>query len=563
MSLHSGGPGGYNRVVNVKSLAAIAAVFAAALATASITSCATSAGSTLGKVLGAEGTTQPEKPPAEPPASKQGLEFVSDPDRAEVWVDGTFKGLTPFIADDITQGWHRVTLRKEGYHETSTWLQFNSSYMLYQTSLSRITGFIQAAVSPPGAVITVGDIAVTSALQELPVGSYTMLVRAFGYADHSEAVIISEKAVTEVSVTLSPAPFAVTALSLPRPLVNPDNPGVLGTTEARFSVTGPGTGRIEVFDAQSNLVFSSSLSEFTTWDQGFRWDLRDSRGAAVPDGDYKISVTGQGSDGSGPSFRDAVLHVDRTVKVAPRTVWSGSSGLLYAPVAEVLPPGDFQASVILAAYSEGPIFRAPIMIGLRAGLGDRIEVDASGGIVPSSAAVPFVLGAAMRWNFLTPRSDFGLSAALEGKLSFQYDPSTAVEGILPTDTFANFTGASVGVPLQLSLGRVSLLASAGLTASLWYPYRTQSLQPFAWFYVRSGIMLDLGEATAGISASARTAPLFSGIFSLGTPVPVQLAAELHWLIPGTQILLSGVAAGEFDTPTSYYIMGGGGLGFLY
>jgi len=245
-------------------------------------------------------------------------------------------------------------------------------------------------------------------------------------------------------------------------------------------------------------------------------------------------------------------------------VWSGSSGLMYAPVAEVLPPGDFQASVILAAFSDGPVFRTPIMIGVRAGIGDRIEVDASGGIIPSSVAVPFALGAAVRWNFLSPRSDVGLSGALEGKVSFQYDSSVGNESILSTDTFADFTGVSVGVPLQLSLGRVSLLASAGFTTSLWYPYRQQLVQLFGWFYLRSGIMFDFGPATAGVSASARTAPLIpDAAFALGTPVPVQVAAEIHWLIPDTQILVSGVVAGEFDTPTSYYLMGGGGLGFLY
>ena len=77
-------------------------------------------------------------------------------------MDGNYKGLTPFIVDDITQGWHRLTLRKTGYYEVTTWLQFTSDYMLYQTSMVEITGFLQVEVFPPDSIVTVGSITVTS-----------------------------------------------------------------------------------------------------------------------------------------------------------------------------------------------------------------------------------------------------------------------------------------------------------------------------------------------------------------------------------------------------------------
>ncbi len=548
----------------MKRAAVIALMVLASLSAALLVSCATSSGSTAGKVISREGPTPPpEKPPAEPPAAKQGLEIVTVPDRAEIWIDGTYKGLSPFIVDDIGQGWHRLTLRKQGYYEATSWVQFTSDYMLYQATLTQITGFLQLNVTPPDAIVTLGSTTVTPGLQEVPVGTYVLLARVFGYADVTEQVTISERAVTNVSVALQPTPFAVSSLAITRPVVNPENPGLLGTVQARFTVTGPGTGRVEVLDGTSEVVFSRELPEFTTWDQEFSWNLRDSHGAAIPDGSYSVRVTGQGGDGAEPSSRDAAFTVDRTAKVAPRTVWSGTSGLMYAPVAEVLPPGDFQAAVILAAYSQGSVFRAPIMIGVRGGLGDRVELDASGGIIPSSVATPFALGVAARWNFLSPSSDYGLAAALEAKASFQYDSSLTGGGILATDTFTDFTGLSVGAPLQLVLGRVSVLASLGLTLSPWYPYGAPSSGPYAWLYLRSGVLVDFGDVSAGISGAARTQPLPGGFTALGSQVPFQLAAEVHWLLPGTQILISGVAAGEFDNFSNYYIMGGAGLGFLY
>jgi hypothetical protein len=87
-------------------------------------------------------------------------------------------------------------------------------------------------------------------------------------------------------------------------------------------------------------------------------------------------------------------------------------------------------------------------------------------------------------------------------------------------------------------------------------------------YLRAGVMLDLGEVTAGISASTRTQPLPGGVAFMGWPAPIQAGAEIHWLIPGTRLLISAMAAGEYEPATartaeSYYFMGGGGLGFLY
>ncbi|MGA2764312.1 MAG: PEGA domain-containing protein [Spirochaetia bacterium] len=543
--------------------ATLGALLALGLAGVLLASCATSSGSTLGTVTVSEGSSPPpEKPPTEPPTSKQGLEVVSDPDRAEIWIDGDYKGLTPFIVTDIPQGWHRLILRKSGYREASSWVQFTSDYMLYQTTLVEIKGFLQIDVTPPDSIVTVGSSTLPAGLQQLPVGSYAVVVRAFGYADYKEYVTISENAVTNLSVALQPTPFQIGEISLPHRVINPDSPGILGNAEVAFSVTGPGTGHVEVYDPASQLVYGRDLPEFTTWNQTFRWDVHDNAGNALADGAYRLVVSGQGSDGES-SQQETTLKVDRTLKIAPRSVWSGSSGLLYAPVAEVLPEGDFQASVLGAAYSDGAVFRAPVSLGIRMGIGSRLEVDAMGAIIPSSVALPFALSAAVRWNLLSPHSEVGLEAAVEAKASFQYDTSPTGGNVLLTDTFANFTGLDVAVPLQLVLGPVSVLGSAGLIGSLWTPYGSTSPSPVAWLYLRAGLMADIASVTAGVSATVRTQPLLSGIAAIGWPVPLQLGAEAHWLVPGSRILVSAILAGEFDSRSSYYFMGGGGLGFLY
>jgi hypothetical protein len=82
-------------------------------------------------------------------------------------------------------------------------------------------------------------------------------------------------------------------------------------------------------------------------------------------------------------------------------------------------------------------------------------------------------------------------------------------------------------------------------------------------YVRAGVLLDLGSVTAGISASTRTQQLPGGYAFLSSPIPFEAGAEIHWLVPGTRLVVSGIFAGEYQDSNNYYFMGGAGLGFLY
>jgi hypothetical protein len=543
-----------------------------------LASCATSKGTTLGTVTAAEaGGGQVGNPPSRPsarpapnpPQTKQGLEVVTDPDNAEVWIDGAFRGLSPYIAEDLPHGWHKITLRKTGYYETSGWADFESDYMLYQASLVQMIGYLQISVTPPNSVISVSGQAISPGLNTLAVGDYSLLVRSFGFSDYQESITIQEKSVTTLSVTLQPAEFSISSLSVPKSGINPDNPGLLGALDVNLFVTGPGTGELRILNEGSVEVFSKSLPEFTTWDQSFSWNVRDSSGNALPDGTYTLAVTAHGDGSETQVERETAVRVDRTLKVAPRSVWSGSAGLLYVPVAEVLPAGDYQVSFLGAGIVAGENFRAPAQLGARVGIGQSFEIDASAGLIVSSVATPFTASASAKYNFLSLHGSSGTSSAVLAKLTVQYNPLVTGGEVLMTDTFANFTGLSVEVPFQLTLGAMNLMLSAGATGSLWYPYRfrsdlvTPELGAVAWLYLRGGAFLETGSLMLGVSASTRTEPLPGGVAFLSSPIPFQLGAEAHWLIPGTRLLVSAILAGENQDSNNYYIMGGVGLGFLY
>jgi hypothetical protein len=229
----------------------------------------------------------------------------------------------------------------------------------------------------------------------------------------------------------------------------------------------------------------------------------------------------------------------------------------------VLPAGDYQISFLGAGIAVGAEFRAPIQLGARIGIGERIEVDASAALIVSSDAAPFAASVSAKYNLLSPHGAYGTSSAVVAKFAVQYNPSIPGGGVLMTDTFANFTGLSIEVPFQLTLGAMNLILSAGATGSLWYPYRFNVQSAVGWLYLRGGVMLEAGSLMLGISASTRTEPLPGGIAFLSSSIPFQLGAEAHWLIPGTRLLLTAIMAGEYESTFGYYFMGGGGLSFLY
>lgn len=543
-----------------------------------LVSCATQSGSTLKAVTSVEsGSEKPEKPekPAPPQSKppdtspeKKGLEIVSTPSRSDVILDNNYRGRTPVLIENISPGRHLLQVSRDGYYGIARWINFTGDYMLYETTLNPITGFLNLSIQPAESHVTVADRRVSQGMTELPVGVYTLTVRAFGYADHRETVAVYERSLTTVDIALSPVDFAVTRISAVRQTVNPDNPGVLGSLEVGFSVSGPGSGEITVLDSASRTILSQGLPVFETWDQSYRWNCRDSDGRPLPDGSYTLRVSGRGTGAGEEQRAEIPVTLDRSQHTAPRALWSGGAGLLYAPSAEVLPSGGLQVSFLAAAFSDGLDLRAPAALAARIGLKGGIEIDAMADIIVEEDTTPYGGSFSARYSLSAPHGSFGFASALRAGVSLQFDPPA---GVLMNDTFANFSAISIGVPVELVAGPLHLLAAADVVATLWEPFAASADPALtSWMYLRAGLLLDFGQVVGGVSASFRTLPFAAGFPQIA--VPVQAGAEMHWLIPGTHILLSGILAAEFGNPSAatpaekwdgMYLMGGGGLGFLY
>jgi hypothetical protein len=536
-------------------LAAAMVILAAILSAAS---CATSSGILLDVVQHSEGADQTTTPP-EPPAELKGLEIRTDPEGASVWLNNRYEGTTPLVIEDLPAGTYRLLLKLEGYHEELAWLSYPGGPMRYQVSLDPVLGFVRVDVSPRDAEVTLDGRRVPPGITPVAIGSYDVRVRAFGYAEWVGRITVYENDVATVSVELEPTPFAIMPPVLTRSVVNPENPGLLGRLEVRFDVTGPGSAAAAIYDQDGGQVFRTDLPAFTTWSQRWAWHPT----ATLPDGEYVLVVTGTGDDGR-DARQETSFALDRSLRIAPRSTWSGGAGLLYAPTAEVLPGGSFQASLIgLANVDPGTgDFRAPVQLSFRTGLGANLELDAIAGAIFKDA-VPTVDGSvSLRWQAVAPSHPFGIGVALESKAALHGLPGL---GIPTTDTLANFSGLSLGVPLQFSAGSLILLFEPEIIFSAWqvdyFGAPATIPSPASWMYWRVGLMVDTGSFVAGVSASARSLPLPDGLFAID--LPVQAAAEFSMLVPDTHLLIGAAVAGEFGPPLGWYLMGGVSLGVLF
>lgn len=552
--------------------------FLLAMLLSGLLACSTTGGSLLGDAAESDREKRPSKSytsgqtedeeepdilPYESEDLETGLEIRSNPSNAGVYLDNRYMGVTPLILEDVDTGNHKLTLQKEGYYSESQWIRYSGEYQSYYITLEEITGFLKVDTLPPEAEINFGSSWLSAAkVHELAVGVYTIRVRAFGYREQGVAVRIFESRLTQLSVRLEEAPFSVDRLLSNRVRFNPRNGGLLGVARIRFQVSAFGRGQAVITDEGDRVVLTRDLGPFTTWEQGFEWNGLGPDRAPLPDGLYTVRI--EASGGGVQDTETLVIRIDSSIVLRFRSLWSGSAGSLYAPSPEILPGGGVQFSSLLLAHLSadggGTVVRAPVNLGLRAGLGSRnlFELDTSiGGIIgysEQSFYMPWFASAAFKASLLRTSGVVGFSSAAQAKLTYLN---------AYTDTLSNFTGFSLGLPTGVQLGPVSLLFSPELILAPWTVSYDSGLTPdrgvYGWAYGRFAVLLDLFPFSAAASMCLRTTSFHTG-FQLD--LPLQTALEAHWMIPNTQLFLSLAVAAEFESSDSFYVMGGAGLGIL-
>jgi hypothetical protein len=551
------------RNIRLSQAACLAAVLAGALA--ALTGCATARGDLYSDVRKSDTAAserlapREEKPVVEKPAS--GVRIVTSPSGATVTLGLEVVGLTPIVLEDLKPGNYRLALSKEGYRTVAVWLDYDGSPLVYVATLEELTGYVQVATEPPEAQVLVGAQLMPSEGFKMRVGAHDLTVRAFGYEERTLRIEVREDSLTSLKVALRPAPFAFAWLDATRTTINPRNFGNLGTTRISFRVTAPGSAELRIVDAAGGVVFEKSFPSLATWDHEVGWDGRDpTTGQVLPEGTYRVEIAGSAADGTAAPSRTLSVAIDTSAVIVFRSLVSGSAGLVYAPSPDVLPRGSAQVSALALAHADAATgtatYRIPAALGVRVGLGSA-EIDAEAGTYLSSGTVPGVVplfgSISARYVYARPSGPIGLEGAAGARLGYH---------ALSADTLTDFSGFSLSAPTRLKLAQVSLILTPEVTAS-WTAVSYGAAEPYGfrlWGYLRAGLLLDAGPVMLGISTALRLRPFSEG---LGLDLPVPLAVEAHLTIPGTQIVLSAAAAAEVSGASDYYVMAGGGFGFLH
>ena len=538
-------------------------------------SCAVTAGSTFSGVIAAEatGSGQSDAPSPDPdddgPAeTRPQLVVRTSPDDADVWLDGRYLGSTPLDADDLRPGTYRLRIEAQGYYPVARWVDIRSDLSLViEVELEQIVGYLSVTTDPLDAEVRVDGQLLEDGFAELPIGTRRVGVSAFGYRERTETVTIRENALTSLFVALDAAPFELSGVTLSRSRFNPDNPGATGIVRLSFRVSAPGDGTISVYDSQGTRVWSASLGAFDTWEQMATWDGTAGRQNPVPDGAYDVVLELRGSDGR-TDRADRSVTVDSSLTVRYRSIWHAAPGMLYAYSLQPLPPRHAQLAVqtagIITKADGETVARFPVKLGARVGVGGEVELGVFGSLIANSAPLLDRWGAGFSatWAPVVPGAP-QVRAGISAGASYR---SPDLDGLYAgPDTLADFPGFFAALPLELALGPLRITAAPEFRLAPALIIFGDDPRPLtnAWTpygYLKSGALLDLRNLTLGLSTSVRSTPLNQG---WGVDLPFQAGAEVHWVLPGSSLAITAFAAGEFDSWTRFYLMGGAGVGVLF
>lgn len=516
------------------------------------------------------GAPEDETPDEETPEDELGdppaLRVESSPTGADVYLNGREIGETPTAIAGLEPGEYRLRITRTGYYDYTRWIEIEAqqTYILSVT-LELITGFLVVQPSVESASLSVDGTSLDAQSQELPVGSYTLRADAFGYEPIVRRIEIRENMTTTVPLDFQKSEFAIAEVNRSRRRFAPQNPGVLGEIAISFGVTAPGSGSVTVRDESGTVLRREELGSFEEPSQRWSWDGTTSAGATVPDGQYRIRVTGESSwtGDTTTEVAETTVVVDSTAIIRYFGGLLTTVGTLYSGDPDVLPAGSVQFTTSFLGHrgvtSLGLIGRYPVAATVRVGLPLELEVvgAASAILYDTVAYTRGIASLAIRRLLTDGRVQTGI--VLRGTAQNRSSNGS----LAGPDTLANYVGGALSLPVAVRFGDFSILAAPELVLSpvpVSYESGQPPIAPYLWSYGRAALKYDTGELVTAVSTAIRTVP-----FSEGAAIsqPFQVGAEAHLLLPRTPLYVSALLAAEIDAGEGYYLMGGGGIGFVY
>ena len=269
---------------------------------------------------------------------------------------------------------------------------------------------------------------------KIPEGEHIIEIKKFGKKTAVTKVYVFGKTQVELDVSLQDTDFELISFSAEKKRFNPYNPGTLGMCRFNFSVTAPGEGMLEIYGADSRLVYRRSLEPFAAENVHSTWDGRDENGAIVKKGIYTAYLQVRGASGTEFIQSEPLFVAVDTAPSVPLNLFSTSglsAGLV--PTAHLMPKGSlYGASTGSTDFSLSKGFKsAPLFLGFAYTPLEFLELSCTTGTeIKPSRANPLIIQGCLK--AVCKSGMFRYGALLGGAYSSGKAASVFNEGILHT-----------------------------------------------------------------------------------------------------------------------------------
>ncbi|NPA47179.1 MAG: PEGA domain-containing protein, partial [Thermococci archaeon] len=145
------------------------------------------------------------------------LTITSDPYGAKVYINGTYKGITPLVLS-LIPGTYKVKLTRRGYKNYTTTVKLSpDKSKTLSVTLSPLYGQVKITSTPLGAKVYINGSykGMTPLDLSLPPGTYNVRISKQGYKDYETPLSLSAGEHKTLSVTLTPLFGYLTVTSTP------------------------------------------------------------------------------------------------------------------------------------------------------------------------------------------------------------------------------------------------------------------------------------------------------------------------------------------------------------
>lgn len=161
--------------------------------------------------------------PVPTPSTFGTIGVASTPGGGEVYIDGTYYGLTPtqsgsFLTQDVLPGTRTVTVRMDGFNPYTTKVTVDSGQRKdVQATLqsTQPAGAIQVTTSPSGAAVTLDGLDPQTAphtYQNVAPGTHTLAATLDGYEPLAQSVTVQSGVTAQATLTLTQSASTVGSL---------------------------------------------------------------------------------------------------------------------------------------------------------------------------------------------------------------------------------------------------------------------------------------------------------------------------------------------------------------